>query len=143
VIELLVAGFLEGEDLTALGIHPRHDVFDDSVLSCRIHRLQNHEHRVHVRRPEPLLRVGERGPVFFEECRCARLQFGLAQLLEYAFTRPRRIVAFQSRLTWTVDLKSALECLELQHLAWLLFASNHHAREGRDLREIESSLSWM
>src|SRR5687768_16059554 len=45
VIELLAAWRFEGLNLTALRIDAGHDMLNDAVLACRIHRLKDNQHR--------------------------------------------------------------------------------------------------
>jgi len=48
VAEFQVAWLFEAENLAALRIHPRHDVFDDAILAGGVHCLQNQEQSVAV-----------------------------------------------------------------------------------------------
>ena len=50
---------LEREHLDALRVHAGHHVLDRRVLAGGVHRLQDHEDRVAVARPQQLLCVGE------------------------------------------------------------------------------------
>src|SRR5579872_5918870 len=45
MVEILRRRLLEREDLAALRIYSRHDVFDRSILAGRVHRLENEEQR--------------------------------------------------------------------------------------------------
>ena len=55
VIQFLGGRFLETEHLAALRIHAGHDVADGAILASGIHRLENDEHRVGIRRVEQFL----------------------------------------------------------------------------------------
>src|SRR6516162_9579187 len=45
VVEVLLRGLLEREDLAALWIYSRHDVLDRAVLAGRVHRLEDEQQR--------------------------------------------------------------------------------------------------
>ena len=59
VVEVLARRLLEGDDLHPLRVHARHHVLDRRVLAGGVERLEHHEERVRVARPEQLLRVRE------------------------------------------------------------------------------------
>src|SRR5439155_18450828 len=68
VVRLLPYRRLEGRDPGPLGVDPLEDVVDGAVLAAGVERLQHHQQRLAVRRPqgfleggEPLMETRERG----------------------------------------------------------------------------------
>src|SRR5262244_949361 len=59
VVELLIAGRLEGGDLASLGIHAGHDVFDRAVLARSVHGLEDEQHRPPLLRVEHVLELAQ------------------------------------------------------------------------------------
>src|SRR5665648_335694 len=49
MLEFLGAGLLEAEDLTALRVHPGHDVTDSAIFASRIHPLEDQQQRMMLR----------------------------------------------------------------------------------------------
>ena len=70
-------------------------MLDRAVLTGRVHRLEDDQHRVAVGRIEQLLRLGHVGDVLVEGLDRAHLQFVLSQRLEFAAAGPAWIVPFQ------------------------------------------------
>ncbi len=59
MIEFFGRRGFETEDLRALRIYPRHDMLDDAVLACRIHRLQDDEQGLGILGVQHVLILGE------------------------------------------------------------------------------------
>src|SRR6516165_1237126 len=59
VVEILRRGLLERENLTALRIYSRHDVFDGAVLAGRVHRLEHEQQRPAILGVEHVLLLRE------------------------------------------------------------------------------------
>ena len=55
---------LEAGHLTALGIHPRHHMFDGAVLAGGVHRLENQQHAPTVLGVEAFLKFGKQAGAF-------------------------------------------------------------------------------
>ena len=101
MVELLGGGLLERDDLNALRVHPRHHVLDDGVLTGRVHRLQHHEQRVPVGRPQQLLRLGELRDPARERVLRPLLELGRGELGEQSAAGPAGIAGGKGRrLTW-------------------------------------------
>ncbi len=59
VLQFDRARVLEAEHLAALRIDPRHDVPDRAILARRVHRLEDQQDRVAVRRIKKLLLLAQ------------------------------------------------------------------------------------
>ncbi|MOA33705.1 hypothetical protein D3C78_1550210 [compost metagenome] len=59
VLQLLSAGVLKAEHLTALRVDAGHDVADGAILARRVHRLEDHQQGVAVRRVQKALLLAQ------------------------------------------------------------------------------------
>ena len=76
VIKILGRRRLEGVDLTALRIDPRHDVLDGAVFAGRVHSLKDKKNRPFVLRVKHVLQFGEGSNADLESFLGPRLVLG-------------------------------------------------------------------
>ncbi len=97
--------FLETENLTALGIHARHDVLDRAVLAGRVHRLQDHEDGVTAIGIEKLLGIRQLFQVLFQNVLGPFLHGLLSKFFELLRLSPSGVVILQANPLATRNAK--------------------------------------
>ena len=60
MLQFLRARMLETDNLTALGVDARHDVFDGPIFAGSIHGLKNQEQRIAIVRVKQILALAQR-----------------------------------------------------------------------------------